>query len=96
KYPELKKSDTTMYGLNNGDDFYYILNKDGQKNVFRCNVVIYPAPYDKDIDLSLTAATTWGETMDLATKMGFFEKRKYKRLFEENILPKIKEELRIE
>jgi hypothetical protein len=94
KYPELIKSDTTMYGKNNGDDFYYLLNNGKQKNVFQCNIIVYPAPYDKEIDLSLTAATTWGKTMHLAAKMGFFEKRKYRKLFEKNILPIIKEELK--
>jgi len=52
KHPELIISDTTMYGKNNEEDFYYVLYK-----------------------------------------MGFLEKRKYRKLFEENILPKIKEEL---
>jgi hypothetical protein len=32
--------------------------------------------------------------MHLATKMGFWEKRSYRNLFEENILPKIKEQLK--
>lgn len=94
KYPELIKSDTTLYGVNNGDDFYYLLNKEGEKTVFQCNVIVYPAPYDKNIDLSLTTATTYGKIMHLATKMGAFEKRKYRKLFEENILSKIKEELK--
>jgi hypothetical protein len=94
KYPELIKSDTTMYGKNDGNDFYYLLDIKEQKNVFLCNVVVYPVPYDKEIDLSLTAATTWGETMELAPKMGFLKKRKYRKLFEKNILTKIKEELK--
>ncbi len=94
KYPELIKSDTSMYGKNNGDDFYYLLNIEGKKKVFQCNVIVYPEPYDKEIDLSLTTAATWGETMQLATKMGFFEKKGYRKIFEKNILPKIKEELK--
>ena len=94
KYPELIKSDTTKYGKNDGDHFYYVLNDSEKRIVFECNVVVYPAPYDKEIDLSLTSATTWGEIMNLAPEMGFFEKRKYRKLFEENILPKIKEELK--
>jgi hypothetical protein len=92
KYPELIKTDTVKYGSNNGDDFFYVLNSNNEKIVFLCNVVIYSPPYDKDIDLSLTTATTWGQTMQLASQMGFFEKRKFRRLFEENILPKIKEQ----
>ncbi|GEM_PF-1912331 len=94
KYPELIKSDTTMYGKNDGEDFYYILNTEQHKTVFKCNVVIYPAPYEKQIDLSLTSAATWGEIMNLAPKMGFVEKRKYRNLFEKNILPKISEALK--
>ena len=84
KYPELIKSDTTMYGKNNGDDFYYLLNNGKQKNVFQCNVIVYPAPYDKEIDLSLTTAATWGETMQLAPKMGVLKKENT-----ENYLKKI-------
>ena len=91
KYPELSKLDSTKYGMNNGEDFYYLLNTEGHKTLFLCHVIVYPPPYDKEIDLSLTTATTWGETMNLAPKMGFFEKRRYRNLFEENILPKIKE-----
>lgn len=94
KYPELIKSDTTMYGKNNGEDFYYLLTDKEQKSVFQCNVISYPEPYDKEVDLSLTAATTWGKVMHLAPKMGSGEKRKYRNLFEKNILPKIKEELK--
>jgi hypothetical protein len=93
KYPEVIKSDTTMYGNNNGEDFYFFINVEGQKIVFKCNVIAYPAPYDKKTDLSLTTATIWGKTMKLAPEMGFFEKRKYRKLFEESILPKIKEEI---
>jgi len=93
KYPEVIKSDTTMYGNNNGEDFFYMLNKE-KKNIFKCNVVVYDTPYDNSIDLSLTTAATWGETMKLAPKMGFFEKRRYRKLFENFILPKIKEELK--
>jgi hypothetical protein len=94
KYPELIKTDTSMYGNNDGEHFYYVLNDNKQKIIFKCNVVVYPAPYDKEIDLSLTSATTWGKIMDIAPEMGFFEKRKYKKLFKKNILPKIKEELK--
>ena len=94
KYPEVIKSDTTKYGSNNGEDFYFLLNIEGQKIVFICNVIAYPPPYDKKTDLSLTSAAMWGRTMKLAPKMGFFEKRKYRKLFEENILPKIKEEFK--
>jgi hypothetical protein len=94
KYPELIKSDTSMYGNNNGEDFYYVLNNKERKEVFKCNVIAYPTPNEKETDLSLTTATTWGETMHVATKMGFWEKRKYRKLFEENILPKIKEQLK--
>ena len=73
-----------MYGKNNGDDFYYLLNNGKQKNVFQCNVIVYPAPYDKEIDLSLTTAATWGETMQLAPKMGVLKKENT-----ENYLKKI-------
>jgi hypothetical protein len=94
KYPELIKSDTSMYGNNNGEDFYYVFNNKEGKEVFKCNIIAYPSPNEKEIELSLTAATRWGETMHVATKMGFWEKRKYRRIFDENILPKIKEQLK--
>ena len=94
KYPELVKSNDKMYGKNNEEDFYYLLDNNGQKIVFQCNVIVYSPPYEKEIDLSLTTAATWGKVMQLAPEMGFFEKRKYRKLFEENILPKVKEELK--
>lgn len=95
KHPELIKSDTTMYGNNNGDEFYYVLTDNGgQKIIFECSAINSVWPNDKETELSLTSAAIWGETMKLAPKMSFFEKRKYRNLFEENILPKIKEELK--
>jgi hypothetical protein len=94
KYPVLIKSDTSMYGKNNGEDFYYLLTDKEQKSVFLCHVISYSEPYDKEVDLSLTTATAWGKVMNLASKMGTGEKRKYRKLFEKNILPKIKEELK--
>jgi hypothetical protein len=95
KYPELKKSDTTLYGNNNGEDFYYLISSGKQKIVFKCHAIASQQPYDEEeTELSLTTAAIWGETMKLAPEMGFFEKRKYRSLFEESILPKIKAELK--
>ena len=34
EYPELIKTDTTLYGKNNGMDFYYIYHSNGYKYVF--------------------------------------------------------------
>lgn len=90
KYPQLQKTDTSMYGVNDGKDFYFVLDYEGKRFVFDCNVIVY-AP--RDIDLSLTTATTWGSVMELAPNMGFSEKRKYRKLFEEFILPKIKNQI---
>ena len=96
KYPELIKNDSTKYGINNNKNFYYVLNMGDKKIVFLCNIIVYPSPYEKNIELSLTSATVWGQIMRLAPEMGFFEKRKFRKLFEENILPKIKRELKRE
>src|SRR5206468_4159268 len=90
KYPTLTKN-SKLYGRNNGIDFFYILDDNGNKCVFLCNIIVYPPPDDKGTDLTLTTATTWGKPMYLATKLGFWEKRKYEKLFEKNILPEIKE-----
>ena len=87
--PELKKTDTTMYGMNDGKNFYFMLDNGGERYVFVCNVVDYHDP-KYGIDLSLTTATKWGDVMELAPRMSFFEKRNYRKLFEENILPKVK------
>lgn len=93
KYPELQKTDTTKYGMNNGKEFYFILNMENKRYVFDCHVINYSGGNYGSIDLSLTTATEWGQVMDLAPNMGFMEKRRYRRLFEENILPRIREEL---
>jgi hypothetical protein len=93
-YPELQKTDTSMYGVSNGNSFYFVLEHEEQRFVFSCSIITYPPPYNNEIDLSLTTATTWGNRMKLAPNMGFFEKRKYRKLFEQFILPKIKQELK--
>lgn len=76
KYPELIKTDTALYGKNNGEDFYFLLNNgEGEgKVIFYCNIIVYSAPYNKETDLSLTSAATWGQTMQLAPKIGFLKK----------------------
>lgn len=92
KYPELIKTDS-KYGVNDGEDFYYILNTKDEKIVFLCNIITYDYPSSNEMDLSLTSAVGWGQLMELAPNMGFFEKRKYRKLFERNILPKIHQAL---
>lgn len=94
KYPELRKVDTTMYGKNNGNDFYFLLAIKGDKIAFQCNVISYPPPNEDETDLALTTAAHWGETMLLSGKIKTATKEKFKRLFEEHILPKIKEEIK--
>lgn len=93
RHPDLLKKDTTMYGMNDGESFYFKLARDGTVYVFKCRVINYRNVNHHAVDLSLTSATEWGNIMNLAPKMGFFEKRKYRKLFEETILPKIKDEL---
>ena len=92
KYPELIKTGS-KYGVNDGKDFYYILNTKDEKIVFLCNVVTYDYPSSNEMDLSLTSAVGWGQLMELAPNMSFFEKRKYRKLFEKNILTKIHQAL---
>lgn len=92
-HPELQKTDTSMYGVSDENRFHFVLDHEDQKFVFSCSIITYQSPYNS-IDLSLTTATTWGNRMKLAPDMGFFEKRKYKKLFEQFILPKIKQELK--
>lgn len=94
RYPQLTKTDTTLYGNNDGDTFYYIYKRDSEKLVFKCRVITYPPPYEKEVDLSLITATAWGKVMELAPKMSFFERRKYRILFEKHILAKILDELK--
>jgi len=43
--------------------------------------------------LSLTTAVIFGDTMMFASDMTFWEERKYKKMFEKNILEKLKKEL---
>lgn len=92
KYPELEKTDTTKYGKNDGEEFYFTLDYEGEEYLFVCNVVDYHDP-KYGVDLSLTTATKWGHVMELAPRMGFFKKRNYRKIFEQNILPKIKDGL---
>jgi len=93
KYPELQKTDTTKYGMNDGKNFYFFLDIDNKQFVFNCHVINYSGGNYGSNDLSLTTATEWGQVMDLAPNMGFIEKRRYRRLFEDNILPRIRAEL---
>jgi hypothetical protein len=79
--------------MNDGKDFYFILNMESKRYVFNCHVINYSGGNYGPIDLSLTTATEWGQVMNLAPNMGFMEKRRYRRLFEDNILTKIKDEL---
>ena len=92
KYPSLIKNDTTLYGNNDGKDFYYIVNKNQSTIVFDCWIINYDTR--TSIDLTLVTAADWGQTMELAPKMGFWEKRRFRLIFEEEVLPKIKAELK--
>ena len=92
KYPNLIKTDTILYGKNNGEDYLYIVKDQQDTTVFICNVITYDN--EKTIELSLTSAVTWGQGMKLAPRMGFWEKRRYRRIFEDKVLPKIKEEIK--
>jgi len=91
KYPELIKTGS-KYGENDGKYFYYVLNIKSEKLVFLCNVVAYDDP-SNEVDLSLTTVIIWGQEMHFASDLGFFEKRRYRKLFEQNILPKIHQAL---
>jgi len=91
KYPEVIKSDTTKYGNNDGEEFYYLTTDKQEKIVFKCHVIPPVPPYDTTTELSLTAAAVWGQTMKLAPDISFWEKWKFAKQFEEHILPQIKE-----
>jgi hypothetical protein len=92
KYPSLMKNNAAMYGKNDEENFYYVANEKHDTTVFECCVITYESR--NSVDLCLTSAVTWGKTMKLAPTMGFWEKRKYRRLFEREILPKIKEQIK--
>jgi hypothetical protein len=89
-HPELQKKDP-RYGVNDGDAFYFILDHEGERFVFECHV-IFNSSYNND--LSLTTAATWGGLMNFSSDMGFFERRKYRKLFEDYILPEIEKEIK--
>ena len=92
KYPELRKKDTILYGYNDARSFTFVLDHDNEKVVFSCHIIVYQSG---KVDLSLTSATTWGYIMQLAPHMSWSEKRHYRKLFEEFILPKIEEQAKI-
>ena len=92
KYPYLIKRDTILYGKNDGKDYFFLVKKGQDSIVFLCNVATYEGHADPD--LSLTSAAFWGQMMELAPEMGFWEKRRFRLIFEEEVLPKIKAELK--
>ncbi|MBS1511550.1 MAG: hypothetical protein JST86_11955 [Bacteroidetes bacterium] len=94
-HPDLIKKDSALYGKNEGNSFYFSLNYVSDTIIFLCNVIDYPSIKGKEVDLSLTSAARKDEIMKMATNMNFFEKKRYRKLFEDFVLPKIKNEIEI-
>lgn len=89
--PELSKSDSSIYGVNTNDMFFFVSNIANEKYVFK--VSVFTDPYGQ-ICMSLDTGAKWGEIMKLESNLGYWEKRKIKSVFERYILPEINSEIK--
>ncbi len=95
-HPELKDFDTLKYqqGLSIGDgDYYCTATEKGTKYLFKYAFPKYDSPYDTIVEVSLSSAAPYGQGLNLASKLGFFEKRKYKKLFTQYFIEAVSKEV---
>ncbi|WPQ66302.1 hypothetical protein SIO70_15685 [Chitinophaga sancti] len=73
---------------------YYITIRDGS-SVYKMAYIFpkYDPPYDTIAEITLTTAGPIDKPLKLSGDLGFFEKRKYQKLFKEYFIEKIKREL---
>ncbi len=90
KKPELIKSDSSIYGANTNDQFFFISNFSNEKYVFK--ISIFTDSFGKTC-MSLDTGTKWGDVMKLESNLSYLEKRKIKKIFENSIFPLIKKEI---
>src|SRR5690554_4544492 len=86
--PNLRKPDTSLYGENRVNTYYFYLNDKRKMYILKCDLI--DGLQGVGVEVSLTSGTEWGEVLELASNLSFIQKRKYKELFEKYILPKIK------
>src|SRR5690606_33423437 len=97
KYPELALYDKSIYKegkeiLNDGD-YYCTIEENGNLYLFQFSYPSYPPPNDSIAQIALTSAALYKDDLKLANNIGFFEKIKYRRIFENYFITKIKKEL---
>lgn len=91
KNPDLKKPNSDLYGENAGNSYYFFIKEKNNEYIIKCNLI--KESQGVGVEISLTTGAEWGEIMRLSSNMSFKEKRKFKTLFKEHVLPKLKEEL---
>lgn len=97
KHPELKKYDTTKYKDGKPESIpvrhYCTVNENNEIFLFIYAYPKYPPPYDTISEIALLTASKYGEDLPLASKIGFFNKRKYRKLFNKYFISLVKMEL---
>jgi hypothetical protein len=100
EHPELRQFDTTMFqegksGLGDGDFYCTIRDKKNhQKYCFEYAYVQYSPPHNGFVEIALTYAGKYGEELKIEKDLGFFEKRKYKKLFKEYFIEKVRKKVK--
>lgn len=89
--PELIPEDSVGYGVGKDSSFYFNVDKNNTKYLFMCKIIDSYAGVGTE--LSLTSAVKVGEIMKFASNLSFFEKRKFKKIFEEEVISKIDKEI---
>jgi len=89
--PELIPEDSVGYGVGKDSSFYFNVDKNNTKYLFMCKIIESYA--DAGTELSLTSAVRVGEIMRLASNLSFWEKKEFKKIFEEEVISTIDKEV---
>lgn len=100
EYPHMQKPDS-IYGLSQSEheklrDNYCILLDNNNRYVVKFSFVGDSISWAKSTKtvISLASGAKYGETLFLESKISFWDKRKYSRLFEEQFISKLRRELK--
>lgn len=98
KHPELISLDTTKYKDRQStllDGFYYITTQENNKMyILKYAYQALVPGYDTTTTISLVSAGISGEGLRLAKNIGYFKKRKYRKLFEHHFIDEVNNELK--
>lgn len=96
-HPEFRNFDTTKYkeGLSIGDgDYYCRIKENGQDYFFQYAYPEYPPPNDTIVEIALTSAAIYGQDLKLEKNISYFDKIKYRKLFNKYFIKEVKNELK--